>query len=243
MSKKILWIDDEVDLLKPHIVFLENKGYSVTPVNNVNEALELIDEQKFDLTLVDENMPGISGLEAIPMIKDKDSSLKIVMVTKSEEEHIMEQAIGSQISDYILKPVNPNQILLSLKKNLQEDDLVEQKTILEYQQGFRNLSMELSYIRTYDEWAEYYKKILNWEIKFDKVTDSEFADLLQSQKEEANIQFAKFIEKNYEDWLVGNDKPMMSHTLFKDKVKSEVEKEKVLLLMIDNLRYDQWKVI
>src|SRR5690606_37122899 len=166
-----------------------------------------------------------------------------VMVTKSEEEHIMEEAIGSQISDYILKPVNPNQILLSLKKNLQEDDLVEQKTIQSYQQEFRNLSMELSYLRTYDEWAEHYKKILNWEIKFDKVSDSEFGELLQAQKEEANIQFSKFIEKNYEEWLHGNDKPMMSHTLFKDKVKSEVKSDKVLLLLIDNLRYDQWKVI
>ena len=127
---KILWIDDEVDLLKPHIVFLEGKGYSITPINNVNEALELIEKEKFQLTLLDENMPGISGLEAIPLLKSKDSAMKIVMVTKSEEEHIMEQAIGSQIADYILKPVNPNQILLSLKKNLQEDNLVEQKTIL-----------------------------------------------------------------------------------------------------------------
>lgn len=244
MTRKILWIDDEVDLLKPHIVFLENKGYSVKPINNVNEALDLLDYEKFSLVLLDENMPGISGLEAIPMIKLKDSALKIVMVTKSEEEHIMEEAIGSQISDYILKPVNPNQILLSLKKNLQEDDLVEAKTIQSYQSDFRNLSLELSYLRTYQDWAEYYKKILSWELKFDKVFDSEFSDLLQSQKEEANIQFAKFIENNYEDWLKGNtEKPMMSHTLFKDVVKKEVENEKVLLLMVDNLRYDQWKVI
>jgi len=192
---KIIWIDDEVDLLQPHIVFLENKGYQVTPVNNVNEALEIIENEKFQLALLDENMPGISGLEAIPMLKDKDSTMKIVMVTKSEEEHIMEQAIGSQISDYILKPVNPNQVLLSLKKNLQEDNLVEQKTILEYQQEFRNLSLELSYLRTYQDWAEYYKKIMNWEIKFDKIVNNEFADLLQSQKEEANIHFAKFIEQ------------------------------------------------
>lgn len=240
---KIIWIDDEVDLLKPHIVFLENKGYTVTPVNNVNEALEIIDHEKFQLVLLDENMPGISGLDAIPMLKEKDSSMKIVMVTKSEEEHIMEQAIGSQIADYILKPVNPNQVLLSLKKNLQEENLVEQKTIQGYQQEFRNLSMELSYLRTYQDWAEYYKKIVNWEIKFDKVFDSEFAGLLQTQKDEANIQFAKFIENNYQDWLHSSEKPMMSHTLFKEKVKSEVEKGKVLLLMVDNLRYDQWKAV
>ncbi|MEJ8590593.1 PglZ domain-containing protein [Riemerella anatipestifer] len=243
MAKKILWIDDEVDLLKPHIVFLENKGYQVTPINNVNEALEILDEESFSLVLLDENMPGISGLDAIPLLKEKNSAMKIVMVTKSEEEHIMEQAIGSQIADYILKPVNPNQVLLSLKKNLQSDDLVEQQTKQEYQQEFRNISMELSYLNTYEDWSNYYKKILGWEIKFDKVFDNEFADLLQSQKEEANIQFAKFIERNYENWLNSNEKPLMSHTLFKEKVKPEMQDDKVLLLMIDNLRYDQWKVI
>lgn len=240
---KIIWIDDEIDLLKPHIVFLENKGYHVSPVNNVNEALEMMEGEKFQLALLDENMPGISGLEAIPMIKEVDSTIKIVMVTKNEEEHIMEQAIGSQISDYILKPVNPNQILLSLKKNLQEEDLVEQKTKLEYQQEFRNLSLELSEVKTFQDWAEYYKKILAWELKFDKVFDNDFVDLLQSQKEEANIQFSKFIEKNYENWFNSPEKPLMSHTTFKEKIKPVLEKEKVLLLMIDNLRYDQWKVI
>ncbi|MDY3362729.1 PglZ domain-containing protein [Riemerella anatipestifer] len=243
MAKKILWIDDEVDLLKPHIVFLENKGYQVTPINNVNEALEILDEESFSLVLLDENMPGISGLDAIPLLKEKNSAMKIVMVTKSEEEHIMEQAIGSQIADYILKPVNPNQVLLSLKKNLHSDDLVEQQTKQEYQQEFRNISMELSYLNTYEDWSNYYKKILGWEIKFDKVFDNEFADLLQSQREEANIQFAKFIERNYENWLNSNEKPLMSHTLFKEKVKPEMQNDKVLLLMIDNLRYDQWKVI
>ena len=165
------------------------------------------------------------------------------MVTKSEEEHIMEQAIGSQIADYILKPINPNQILLSLKKNLQEDNLVEQITIFSYQQEFRKLSMELSYLNTYHDWAEYYKKIISWEIKFDKVSDSEFAHLLQTQKDDANQYFARFIERNYQDWLTSSDKPVMSHTLFKEKIKPQVEKGKVLLLVIDNLRYDQWRVI
>ena len=146
MAGKIIWIDDEIDLLKPHIVFLEQKGYIITPINNVNEALEIIEKEAYALVLLDENMPGISGLEAIPMIKKIDSTIKIVMVTKSEEEHIMEEAIGSQIADYILKPVNPNQILLSLKKNLHEENLVEQKTIQSYQQEFRNLSLELGYI-------------------------------------------------------------------------------------------------
>lgn len=243
MSEKLIWIDDEIDLLKPHIVFLEQKGYQVVPINNVNEALDLIERESFSLVLLDENMPGISGLEAIPMIKKIDSTIKIVMVTKSEEEHIMEEAIGSQISDYILKPVNPNQVLLSLKKNLHEEYLIEQKTIQGYQQEFRNLSLELGYIRSHEDWAEYYKKLLTWELKFDKVFDSEFSDLLQTQKEDANIQFAKFIEKNYQNWLHSSEKPLMSHTLFREKIKPVVEQHKTLVLMVDNLRYDQWKVI
>ena len=243
MAGKIIWIDDEIDLLRPHIVFLENKGYTITPINNVNEALDIIEKEAYSLVLLDENMPGISGLEAIAMIKKIDSTIKIVMVTKSEEEHIMEEAIGSQIADYILKPVNPSQILLSLKKNLNEEHLVEQKTIQGYQQAFRDLSMELGYIRNYNDWAEYYKKLLSWELKFDKVFDSEFSELLQTQKEDANVQFAKFIERNYQDWLHSSDKPLMSHTLFKEKIKPLIQEDKVLILMIDNLRYDQWKVI
>lgn len=232
-----------MELLKPHMVFLQQKGYTVTPMNNVNDALDLLEKESFGLVLLDENMPGISGLEAIPMIKNMDSNIRIVMVTKSEEEHIMEEAIGSQIDDYILKPVNPNQILLSLKKNLHEDNLVEQKTIQSYQQEFRNLSMELGYIRSFEEWSDYYKKLVSWELRFDKVFDSEFAELLQSQKEDANIQFAKFIERNYEDWLNSNEKPLMSHTVLREKVKPEIQTGKTLLLMVDNLRYDQWKVV
>ncbi|MDL1914042.1 MAG: PglZ domain-containing protein [Bergeyella sp.] len=240
---KILWIDDEIDFLTPHKFFLENKGYSVTTSNSANEAMEILNREKFQLVLLDEDMPGISGIEAIPLLKEKDSSLKIVMVTKSEEECTMEEAIGSEIDDYLLKPINPNQVLLSLKKNLEEENLVEQKTILQYQQEFRNLSMELSSIKSYEEWIEYYKKIMTWELKFDKVFDNEFVQLLQSQKEEANIQFAKFIEKNYTSWLQSADKPLMSHTLFKERIKPEIEKTKTFLLVIDNLRYDQWKVI
>lgn len=243
MPQKILWIDDEIDFLKPHIVFLEAKGYTITPINNVNEGLELLEKGSYNLVLLDENMPGISGLEAIPLIKNINDQLKIVMVTKSEEEHIMEQAIGSQIADYILKPVNPNQVLLSLKKNLKGDDLIEQNTKSTYQMEFRNLSIELSSLQTYQDWSEYYKKIVNWELKFDKVFDNEFKDLLQSQKEEANIIFSKFIENNYENWLHSSDKPLMSHTLFQQKVKPEIEKQKTLLLVVDNLRLDQWKMI
>lgn len=243
MAGKVIWIDDEIASLKPHVSFLTAKGYDVEPVNSVNDALDKMDKESFDAVLLDENMPGISGLEAIPMLKEKNSSVKIILVTKNEEEHIMEEAIGSEISDYILKPVNPKQILLSLKKTLQELDLVEKKTLTEYQQAFRSLSMELSYLRTPEEWAEYYLKIINWELKLDRIADHDFVEILSNQKLEANVQFAKFIENNYEDWLHTSDKPMMSHTVFKDMVSPVIKTGKTLLLVIDNLRYDQWKVI
>ncbi len=243
MPDKILWIDDEIDSLKPHIVFLESKGYKVTGLNNANDALDLLELKTFNALLLDESMPGISGLEAIPLIKALDSSIKIIMVTKNEEEHIMEEAIGSEIADYILKPVNPKQVLLSLKKNLQELDLVERKTVTEYQQSFRMLSQELSNLRTHEDWAEHYKKLLHWEIKFDKIVDHDFIELLQNQKEEANIHFCKFIEQEYPRWLREIDKPIMSHTAFRDVVHPVLKQNNTMLLMIDNLRYDQWRMI
>lgn len=240
---KILWIDDEVELLEPHLLFLQEKGYEITPASGVPQALELMETEQYSLALLDESMPGITGIEAIPMLKESDEALKIVMVTKNEEEHLMEEAIGKEISDYLLKPVHPSQVLLSLKKSLSSKDLIEKQTILSYQQEFRKLSMELMDIRSFEDWANHYKKLLSWELRLDKVEDTEFSDLLSSQKEEANILFGKFIEKNYPSWMTSKEKPVMSHTLFQQCIKPTLEKDKVLLLVVDNLRYDQWKTI
>ena len=241
---KILWVDDEIDLLKPHILFLEKKNYHVTTCNNGQDAIDLFDTENFDIVLLDENMPGLSGLETLAEIKEKKSSVPVIMITKSEEEYIMEEAIGSKIADYLIKPVNPNQILLSLKKNLDHSRLVSEKTTLDYQKEFRKIAMDMSMVRTYEEWVELYKKLVFWELKLENIEDQSMVEILESQKAEANMQFGKFIERNYEDWFQPKaDKPLLSHEIFGELVAPEIRKKDkpILFIVIDNLRYDQWK--
>ncbi|UQD56954.1 bifunctional response regulator/alkaline phosphatase family protein [Flavobacterium sp. K5-23] len=241
---KILWVDDEIDYLKPHILFLEKKNYSVTTCNNGRDAIDIFDSENFDIVFLDENMPGMSGLETLSEMKEKKSSIPMIMITKSEEEYIMEEAIGSKIADYLIKPVNPNQILLSLKKNLDHSRLVSQKTTLDYQKEFRKITMEMSMVNSYEDWIELYKKLVFWELKLENINDQSMVEILESQKVEANSQFGKFIERNYEDWFLPKaDKPIQSHTLFRELVVPEiVKKDKpILFVVIDNLRYDQWK--
>jgi len=241
---KILWVDDEIDLLKPHILFLEKKNYDVTTCNNGQDAIELFEENNFDVVFLDENMPGLSGLETLSELKEKKSSVPVIMITKSEEEYIMEEAIGSKIADYLIKPVNPNQILLSLKKNLDHSRLVSEKTTLDYQKEFRKIAMDMAMVNSFEDWADLYKRLIYWEMELENIEDQSMVEILESQKVEANHQFGKFIEKNYEDWFVeNNNKPVLSHKLFGELVAPEIRKKDkpILFVVIDNLRYDQWK--
>lgn len=241
---KILWVDDEIDMLKPHILFLEKKNYKVTTANNGQDGLELFDQENFDIVFLDENMPGLSGLETLTMIKEKKSSVPVIMITKSEEEYIMEDAIGSKIADYLIKPVNPNQILLSLKKNLDHSRLVSSKTTLDYQKEFRKIAIDMGMVNSWEEWIDMYKRLIFWELELENIEDQSMVEILESQKVEANSQFGKFIEKNYEDWFdpKEKDKPVLSHNLFRELVVPELKKkEPILFVVIDNLRYDQWK--
>lgn len=241
---KILWIDDEVDLLKPHIIFLEQRNYDITTAISGTEALELEDLGSFDIVFLDENMPGLTGLETLSEFKAKHPNIPVVMITKSEEEYIMEEAIGSKIADYLIKPVNPNQILLSLKKNLDHSRLVSEKTSLSYQQEFRKIAMEMSYVQSHEEWVELYKKLVYWELELDSIEDAGMLEILKSQKIEANSEFGKFIERNYSSWFAEQEPPMLSHKIFKDWVVPELEDDRPsLLVVIDNLRYDQWRII
>ena len=242
---QILWIDDEVDLLKPHILFLLNKGYKITPCNNGLEGVELIQKTRFEAVLLDENMPGLNGLETLSLLKSEQPELPVIMVTKNEEEQIMEDAIGSKISDYLIKPVNPNQILLSLKKNLQHKDLIAEKTIRSYQSEFRKISIELMDLSTAEEWASFYQKMIFWELELETLVDPGMMDIFENQMKEANHLFSKFIENSYEEWMNNAETaPELSHTLFKNKIKPVLKDNKpTLLLVIDNLRMDQWKTI
>jgi DNA-binding response OmpR family regulator len=243
----ILWADDEIDLLKPHILFLEEKGYDITPVNSGTDAIEKIQEQIFDVVFLDENMPGISGLETLSEIKSIRPSVPVIMITKSEEEHIMEEAIGSKISDYLIKPLNPNQILLSVKRILDNKRLVSEKTNMSYQRDFRQLGMAFGERLSPQEWSDIYKKLVYWELEIDETENKSMAEVINMQKDEANSNFASFIMDNYEDWLndESDEAPLMSHQLFKQRVFPMMKESDrpVYFVLIDNLRYDQWKVL
>ena len=241
---KILWADDEIDLLKPHIIYLEAKGYHLTPAKSGDQALDMLEENKFDLIFLDENMPGLSGLETLSIIKEKYANIPVIMITKSEEESIMEEAIGSKIADYLIKPVNPNQILLAIKKNIDSNRLVEEKTTSNYQQEFRNISMKLSSNLNKEEWYDIFKKLTYWELELEKSGDNSVEQILEMQKAEANAQFFKFIKNNYKDWMNGENAPLMSHNILRKKVAPLMTDDKpTYMIVIDNLRYDQWKII
>ena len=240
---QLLWVDDEMELLKAHILFLEKKGYEITTASNGTDAIDLCREHSFDLVLLDEQMPGLSGLETLQKIKEMSPATPVVMVTKSEEENIMNQAIGQKIADYLIKPVNPNQILLTLKKNIHRKELETEVTQSQYQQQFQQIAMQIMDCRTWQDWIEVYKRLVHWELELSS-TDSQMTEMLHMQKEEANLGFAKFVKKNYLDWVGGKDVPLMSPAIFKTKVFPLLDKgEKVFLVVLDNFRYDQWRML
>ncbi len=242
---RILWADDEIDLLRPHILLLEEKGYVVKTVTNGNDAVDAFQKGVFDLVFLDENMPGLTGLETLSILKNVSPTIPMVLVTKNEEEHLMEEAIGSKIDDYLIKPVNPKQILLTIKKFTENKRLVSEKTTMAYQQDFRTLGMTLNDDLGYNEWVEAYKKLVYWELSLEKLEDSGMHEILTQQKAEANIQFSKFIERNYQKWLKQPETgPTLSHQLFSKKVLPLINDDTpTFFILIDNLRYDQWKVI
>lgn len=243
---KILWVDDEIESLQSQKLFLENKGYEVHTLTNGFDAIDYVKEHPVDVVLMDESMPGITGLETLAKIKEVNQSIPVVLITKNETENVMDDAIGSQISDYLIKPVNPNQVLLSLKKIIDNKRLVSEKTTSAYQQQFRNLFMALNSNPNYNEWMDIYKKLIYWELEMSKADSPEMSEILQSQKDEANNEFFKYISRNYTQWLhpKATEVPVMSHTLLQTKVLPHLEKGTPLFfILIDNLRFDQWKTI
>lgn len=243
---QILWADDEIDLLKPHVLFLEGKGYEVHCVSSGRDAIEEVNKTDYDLVFLDENMPGISGLEALQEIKQRRPSLPVIMITKNEEEHIMEEAIGSKIADYLIKPVHPNQILLALKKNLDEKRLVTQKTTQGYQREFMQIGMSVSDKLNFNEWKEVYKKLVYWEIELDSNGEESMREILETQKSDANRNFCRYVTDNYIGMLkqTGDDGPIMSHNLFRRTVNPLLDDNlPVFFVLMDNLRFDQWRAI
>lgn len=240
---RLLWVDDEIEHLKAHLIFLREKGFQVDTATNGKDALGLLSKQTYSLVFLDENMPGLSGLETLMRIKEKSPSLPVVMVTKSEEEDIMDQAIGSKIADYLIKPVNPKQVLSSIKKILGSQSLITQKTTTDYQSAFAEIGLRINDRLSYEEWYEVYRQLVYWELELQQA-DSPMNEVLLMQKTEANNQFIRFIKDNYADWLQSDEAPMMSHTLMKRKILPLLkEKQPVVMVVIDNFRYDQWQLI
>lgn len=241
---QLLWVDDEIDLLRPHVLFLQSKGYEVSTVTNGQDALDFCRETTYDLIFLDENMPGLSGLQTLSIIKEICPTVPVVMITKSEEENIMDMAIGSKIADYLIKPVNPNQILLSIKKNLHKKEIVTEVANTGYQQNFGKIGMQINDSFTYKDWMEVYKRLVFWELELEG-SESSMTEMLAMQKMEANSAFVKFVKKNYLDWIANPEgRPVMSPDIFKKKIFPLLDAgEKVFFIVLDNFRYDQWRVL
>jgi CheY-like chemotaxis protein len=242
----LVWIDDEMESLQSLTLFLTNKGYTVTTFSNGLDALEHIEKEQVDLVLLDESMPGLSGLQTLSRIKQIKPRLPVVLVTKNETENLMDEAIGSQIADYLIKPVHPNQVLLSIKKLLDNRRLVAEKTTQAYHQEFRKMMMQLEDGPDHAGWMDVYRQLVHWELEMEKSDSPEMEEVLKTQKKEANAAFAKYISKNYLNWIqpTSTSAPVMSHQLLPFKVLPHVEPGiPVFFVLIDNLRFDQWKAI
>jgi DNA-binding response OmpR family regulator len=242
----ILWTDDEIDLLRPHILFLQEKGYNIDTASNGNDAVDLIQSKHFDLVLLDENMPGLSGIETLNKIRVINSAIPVVMITKSEEEHIMETAIGTKISDYLIKPVNPNQILLSIKKNLESKKLITRETTSAYQAEFSTLGELINRATNYIQWEDIYRKLVYWELELERLDDPGMYEVFRLQKSEAGLGFSRFIRNNYITWFSekNKDRPLLSPGVFREKIFPLVDnRQKVFVILIDNLRLDQWRTL
>ena len=243
---RILWTDDEVEALSSHIFFLQEKGYEIDTCSNGNDTIDLVRQNSYDLIFLDEHMPGLSGIETLRLIREVRTDIPVVMITKSEEEEIMESAIGSEIADYLIKPVKPNQVLLTIKKILDQRRLITEKTTTEYRQDFTKISGMLSSASRYSDWTDLYRKIVFWESELEKSSDPGMAEVLSLQENEANNLFSKFIAGNYLEWMKPDtiNKPVLSPSLFSSKIFPRMkEKVPLFFILINNLRFDQWKKI
>ena len=243
---RVLWVDDEIEFLRPHILFLEEKGYDVETATNADDGLEMIRQSGFDLVLLDESMPGKDGLTALGEIKELEPGLPVIMITKNEEESLMEDAIGAHIDDYLTKPVNPSQILLAAKKILESRNISQKKLTRDYPQELNKITMQLMNRLSPDDWVDIFRRICSWDVELDSVPDQELREIIYNQRRECNVEFGKYIERNYLDWVNApeDERPMLSTDIVKNYVYPELrDGKKVVFMVIDCLRLDQWMAL
>ena len=242
---RILWVDDEIELLKPFVLFLSEKGHSVITVSNGSDAIESVKKNPFDLVLLDEMMPGLDGLTTLSKIKKIDSALPVVMVTKSEEEGLMEDAIAGQIADYLIKPINPNQIILAIKKIFQVDEIKKDRIGLEYSQFSAYLNRKLASSPDWSDWYEIYKEICKWDLKIDDINDSTITQMHFLEKLNCNTEYSNFVSSSYKNWLNSDERPDLSFDLISKYVIPNIEKTlaPVYFVVLDCMRLDQYYAI
>jgi len=242
----ILWIDDEIELLKPHIILLSQRGYHVETATNGEDAVEMVRRKHYDLIFLDESMVGISGLDTLPIIKDIDDSTPVVMVTKNEAESVMEEAIGRKIDDYLTKPVNPAQILAACKKFLESSRIEQDRLTQDYLQGFNEITRRLYEPLEWEDWKDIYIKLVNWAMELDRYPDLGFKQTLSDQMRECNAAYSKFVEKNYMNWIHEPDKntPVLSHQIVQNHLVDHLKTGKpTFFFVVDCMRYDQWLIM
>ncbi len=239
---KILWIDDEIHHLKPHILFLEEKGYIIIQTANGQDGIALVEKYNPDLVLLDQSMPGMDGLETLLGLKKIRSTLPVIMITKTEDEWLMDEAITGQVEQFLIKPVNPSQIFMACKQTLEKIKLSEEKATSDYLKEFQEIDERLRDDLTADDWWELYNRLVDWQLKFDQYKDIGLGSILEEQIQSCNREFGNFIESNYKEWLGGSDSPILSIDVIPEFVKPVLDRdEKVCLLVVDCMRHDHLK--
>ena len=240
----ILWVDDEIHHLKPHILFLEEKGYNLTQVTNGQDAIALINKNNYDLILLDHSMPGMDGLETLKRIKRSQPNKIVILITKTEDEWLMNEAIAGQVEQFLTKPVNPSQIFMACKQTLEKIKLQEEKVTSDYLKEFQEIDQSLKSDMTINDWWDLYDRLVDWQVKFDTFRNTGLESILDEQIQTCNKEFVHFIEANYEKWMQGSDRPVLPVDVIEKYVKPLLNKNKrVLLLVVDCMRYDHFKTL
>jgi CheY-like chemotaxis protein len=241
---KILWVDDEIELLKSQILLLQNKGFIVIPAASGEEALAKVKEHDFDLVLLDEMMPGMDGLATLAALRQLRPELSAIMATKNEKEELVEQALGQKIDDFLLKPLNPAQVLASCRRVLESRHLVEGQASREYLTQLNNLRNFDYPSLDWQGWCRHYQMLTEWDLRLSELPDQGLHQSHEDITKEANLEFGRFIEENYIHWLHGSSRPILSTDLVERYLLPIMKNnQKCLLLILDCMRLDQWLLL